>query len=146
MKNVVIVGTSKSLSYNSNYEVRKLIAGIIKYEGQFEKITVGSGEAIGIDSIVKEITTGLLVEYKPFPPAKDHEHWPFAGECNNPFCYGFKARNLDMAEWGNVGYVIVKKDESAYCYHCKGNHVKSGACWTGQKMKTMGKEVKWFLV
>ena len=58
--------------------------------------------------------------------------------------YGFKARNLDIANGSDLVLCIVVADfppgfkgkAFPVCYHCRGRnppHVKSGGCWTAWK-------------
>jgi hypothetical protein len=69
--------------------------------------------------------------------------------------YGFKKRNMDIAENCEVLNVIVVKDyppgykgyRYAKCYHCNTkDHVKSGACWTAKRAMLLGKKVTWFMI
>lgn len=64
--------------------------------------------------------------------------------------YGFKQRNLDIAQESKRLYVILVSSypenygdmKFEYCYHCNlTNHIKSGACWTAKKAKNFGNEV-----
>lgn len=73
----------------------------------------------------------------------------------NPDGYGYKARNLDIAEDSDYLHVIVvdqyPEEYSGMrfdlCYHCNStDHVKSGGCWTGKKALLMGKPVTWHIV
>ena len=63
--------------------------------------------------------------------------------------YGFKQRNIDIAKSSDETHIIlVNKYPPNYkgrifktCYHCNtNNHIKSGACWTGNVAKKMGKK------
>lgn len=60
--------------------------------------------------------------------------------------YGFKARNLDIANTSDLVLCIVVEHlpsgfsgmQFKHCYHCRGRnpvHVKSGGCWTAWKAK-----------
>lgn len=69
--------------------------------------------------------------------------------------YGFKARNIDIAtDSEEVHVIVVDKYPPDYvgmrfnlCYHCKTtDHVKSGACWTGNYAKKLGKKVTTYIV
>lgn len=74
--------------------------------------------------------------------------------------YGFKQRNLDIAETCDIIYVILVSDYPGNyrgrrfdsCYHCNQHdhdheeHVKSGACWTAWKAVEREKEVVWVII
>ena len=64
--------------------------------------------------------------------------------------YGYKQRNLDIAkDCDELHVILVKNYPKNYeglkfpiCYHCKTNtHIKSGACWTANQAKKLGKKV-----
>jgi hypothetical protein len=78
--------------------------------------------------------------------------------------YGFKQRNLNIAETSDILYVIIVRNyienyggrtwfrnDKPFCYHCERNkvasdHVKSGACWTAWEAKKLEKEVFWYII
>lgn len=69
---------------------------------------------------------------------------PEVNQWNPPGRYGYKARNLDIANDSDIVHVILADSyppgyegrEFPYCYHCKtDDHPKSGGCWTGKKAK-----------
>lgn len=73
--------------------------------------------------------------------------------------YGFRARNLDIAQAADEVHVILVAEYPPnysgrrfdVCYHCKGRqlaptHVKSGACWTASQALKMGKHVVWHVL
>lgn len=69
--------------------------------------------------------------------------------------YGYRARNLDIAESSDVVHIIladVYPEEYMgmrfdFCYHCKTNdHVKSGGCWTGKQAKKLGVATAWHVI
>lgn len=60
--------------------------------------------------------------------------------------YGYMKRNMDIARFSDELHIIVAKDyPSNYigqrftiCYHDdRKDHVKSGACWTGNQFRNM---------
>lgn len=72
----------------------------------------------------------------------------------NPRGYGYKARNLDIAE-SDIVHVIVARDYPPnyegmrfdLCYHCKTkDHVKSGGCWTGKQALKKGNNAVWHFI
>ena len=133
MTKIAIVGTSQVLLEAKEKEVRMMIADLIISKD----VELVSGGAAGIDSMAEQIADACGIKKKIFTPTHGR-HW----ECS-PGCYGFKARNLDIAKYCDRGYVFVKKS-SEYCYHCNVNtHLTSGGCWTGKHMKELGKEVHW---
>lgn len=69
--------------------------------------------------------------------------------------YGYKARNLDIADSSDVIYVIVVKEyppnykgmRFKSCYHChKTDHIKSGGCWTAIQAQKLGKPAYWIIL
>jgi hypothetical protein len=69
--------------------------------------------------------------------------------------YGFKARNIDIAETSDEVHVILAAEyPPGYCgrrfdscYHCHSDtHVKSGACWTAKHAKKLGKVVEYHVI
>ena len=56
---------------------------------------------------------------------------------------GYRSRNLVIASECDILYCISTRLKTKSCYHCKtGDHERTGACWTMQKAKQMGKETK----
>lgn len=69
--------------------------------------------------------------------------------------YGYKARNLDIAQESDIVHIIVvDKYPEDYtgmrfkkCYHCNTDeHIKSGGCWTGKKAIEFGNEAVWHII
>ena len=98
----------------------------------------------GIDIWAEEIADELGREKHIYAPKVDQ--W------NPPGQYGYKARNLDIAEDSDVVHVIVVKDyppgymgqRFELCYHCARtrpehakDHKKSGGCYTAIKAMEM---------
>lgn len=80
---------------------------------------------------------------------------PEVNQWNPPGGYGFKARNLDIAETSDVVHVILSNSYPEgysgrrfdYCYHCMTqDHPKSGGCWTGRRARAAGHRAKWHVV
>jgi len=70
--------------------------------------------------------------------------------------YGYKKRNLDIAESDIVHVIVADEYPFEYkgrrfkiCYHCKDTrdyHVKSGGCWTGNKAIEAGNIATWHII
>jgi hypothetical protein len=74
--------------------------------------------------------------------------------------YGYKARNLDIAQSSDEIHVILvdeypknyKGIRFTICYHCAKHpgkvksHVKSGGCWTGWKAYDLGKDLTFHII
>ena len=109
-------------------------------------LTVRSGHSImgGIDIWAEEIarSMGIGLDIK----APKTESW--GGD------YGYKARNLDIADSDEVEVIVADTYPSNYtgkrfkeCYHCHtSDHVKSGACWTGKQAQKKGNKATWIVV
>lgn len=108
------------------------------------KIVVSGGCPLGgIDIWAEKIATFCGIPTKIYRPRA--LHW------NPTHGYGYKARNLDIAENCDVLInIVVAEYPPEYdgrrfdaCYHCKtDDHIKSGGCWTMKQAKRLGKEVK----
>jgi len=69
--------------------------------------------------------------------------------------YGFKQRNIDIAESSDELHVILvdkyppnfKGFKFTKCYHCNSaDHVKSGACWTARQARILDKTVIYHII
>ena len=134
MKVIAIVGASKRSFINNRFDdVLNRIANIIKEEVPFEVI---SGGADGVDTIVKRAHPKTR-EIKPAV-----FQWLDMGNA-----YGYRSRNMMIAEQCDKLYNVVMKDEMSSCYHCdKMGHKVSGGCWTMNYAKSIGKEVEIIVV
>jgi hypothetical protein len=130
---------------------RKYIAALLtdkKIESDLaeEPFVVRSGHSIkgGVDIWTEDTAKwmGVVLDIK----APKEERWD--GD------YGYKARNLDIAESDELEIIVADSYPPDYkgqrfkeCYHCDtSDHVKSGACWTGKQAQKMGRKVAWILV
>lgn len=132
---------------------KQIIINILADEQENESVTLVSGHSPvgGIDIWAEESAKALGCDLDLKIP--DTHAW------NPSDGYGYKARNLDIAEDSDVVYVIVALEypeeyegtRFKTCYHCAVGgttpwHVKSGGCWTGKQAKKMGKEVHWIFI
>lgn len=104
-----------------------------------EKIIVVSGGSPkgGTDSFAETIAERYNMPTEIFRPHKDHEHW----QCDDSLCYGYKARNIDIARSVDILYAFASKHDTTYCYHCKLDaHIPSGGCFTLKKARELGKD------
>lgn len=97
----------------------------------------------GIDIWAEEEATKLGIELDLKIP-KINQWNPEGG-------YGYKARNLDIANDSDITYVILADSypegysgrRFSYCYHCRtSDHIKSGGCWTGRRAQ----KAEWHVV
>lgn len=59
---------------------------------------------------------------------------------------GFRARNIKIARASDLLFVVTPRS-TTQCKHCKVvGHMSSGACWTAQFAKNLGKRVLWIVV
>lgn len=104
----------------------------------------GASPMEGIDIWMEEITYG----YDKEPDIKEPKQHQWNAE------YGYKQRNLDIADSDVVVVIVVNHYPLEYtgqrfpcCYHCQtNNHVKSGACWTAKQALRKGHQAKWFII
>lgn len=124
---------------------RELIRAILLEGGPYvEDIVMVSGHSPvgGIDIWAEEVATELGIRLDLKIP--EIHQW------NPPGGYGYKARNLDIAQADIVHVILADEYPEDYegrrfavCYHHRNgegaprvtpeNHVKSGGCWTGKK-------------
>lgn len=99
----------------------------------------------GVDIWAEEIAREMGIETDIKAPRQ--QSWD--GE------YGYKARNIDIARCSDeVHVILIDKYPPGYrgrrfdhCYHChKGDHVKSGGCWTGHRAEQMGKKAHFHIL
>lgn len=112
----------------------------------------------GVDVWAEEMADSLGIKKLIFPPAKPQ--WEG----------GYKPRNIEIATWSEIVYVIVvgtlppgypiEPWNRGPCYHCYKRkfpnsraelfnlkHVKSGACWTAwYAIEKLGKEARWVII
>lgn len=112
-----------------------------------DAICSGRSHLMGVDAYAEEIAGKLGLEFIP--------HEPETHQWNPPGLYGYKLRNLDIANTSSVVLSVVVRQEALppavlaalgglnrlHCYHCRGrvpDHVKSGGCWTAWKARERG--------
>jgi hypothetical protein len=127
----------------------KQIFAILCHE---DTLVSGHSPVGGVDIWAEEVarTMGAQLDLK----IPDVHQWNPVGR------YGYRARNIDIADSSDIVHVIVADEypqdyhgrRFPVCYHCAQwggeaeDHVKSGGCWTGYKAKELGKEVYWHVI
>lgn len=100
----------------------------------------GHSKMGGIDIWSEEIFTQLYPDIKPRICKPNIEQWNPIGK------YGYMKRNMDIARFSEELHIIVANHypkeyngkRFISCYHDNRNdHVKSGACWTGNQFRQM---------
>lgn len=141
-------GADKFTEESESYVKQLISATIRNYQAaSVGTITVVSGHSPvgGIDIWAEELGADLGCDLDIKTPRQNR--WDAE--------YGFKARNLDIANSSDVIYVfLVEKYPEGYkgrrfdkCYHCNSTaHVKSGACWTAKQAQRLGKKAYWVLI
>ena len=145
---------TKDGALRAQEKIIELLSDEMESMSVYEPITVVSGHSPvgGIDIWAEEIGKELGCDLDLKIP--EVHQW------NPPGGYGYRTRNLDIAESSDVLYVIVALEyPDIYtgrrfkdCYHCakwaeeRPWHVKSGGCWTGKQAIKMGKEVHWIFI
>lgn len=114
---IAIVGTSR-LTEEERDEAIHQIGLILDKHPDAEFIT---GDAEGIDNLVRVF---LSPEFNVTMIKAIEKHWE--GK------YGFKSRNIKIAQMADKVYSIAtKKIKDKRCYHCdEQNHDRTGGCWT----------------
>ena len=133
MGKLAIVGTSKLTDFES-VKAMEIINNEYYRFPKPEKIL--TGDADGIDSLVlfSNHLTGIpVIVYK----ARD-KNW--GGE------YGFKRRNLAIAEDCDEIICITTSIKTRRCYHCDADHQRSGGCFTLKAAKRKGKIARTYVI
>lgn len=104
-----------------------------------------SGGATGVDSMTKKWCERLGRKFVECAPT--HNHW----SCS-PSCYGFRARNVVVANKADTVYCVTWSMPKQTCYHCyailggKDPHKVSGGCWTLRYAEKIGKDIQLVIV
>lgn len=139
-------GADKFTEEGEQY-AKQIIATIIKGYQSLGEVTIVSGHSPvgGIDIWAEALGVDLGCDLDIKTPRQ--HRWDAE--------YGYKARNLDIANSSDVVYVIVVKEyppnyagmRFKSCYHCHStDHIKSGGCWTGKQAQKLGKPVYWIKI
>lgn len=135
---LAIVGTSH-LSDNEANDARKAIIFRIRDAQKEmidnEEVEILTGDAEGIDRLVREIAIEQRLDLKVF--CSKQKHWEGYG--------GFRERNIRIAEQCDEITSIVTKVKKEDCYHHKLStipHERSGGCWTMEYAKHINCHVK----
>jgi hypothetical protein len=138
MSTVAIVGCEEAkFTPRTKAAAYSTIAWIFQETGA-TRVVSGDCPLGGVDKYAVEIARASGLEVI--------EHAPKVHRWGGPD--GFMARNLLIANDGDVGYCLTLAqypDSYPYerfdrCYHCGVNtHVKSGGCWTIKQMRKLGK-------
>lgn len=109
-------------------------------------VEILSGGATGVDSLVKVLSIKVGYSFREILPI--HNHWTCGEDC-----FGFKARNLELAKEADKVICVTYSDTENPCYHCKRNldfkvteHRRSGGCWTMGEAIKLGKEYELVIV
>lgn len=126
---VAIVGTTTNLSENEDRDMRQFIA--ITLKNLPPHTTIVSGGAKGVDTIAKEIATGLGL--------KTEIHNPILSTWSE-----FKKRNLIIADQCDELFCFTVPTRKTKCFHHNTvqNHEKTAGCWTARKAEQLGKPTK----
>lgn len=136
---LAIVGTSH-LSENEELDARKVIAiEIQKYKKEQEfALSIGhivileiiSGDAIGIDTIVRELAVQYNIPFKMYKALE--KQW--YGK------YGYKRRNTEIANDADYVISVTTQTKTQKCFHCNKDHQRTGGCYTLNSALKLGKK------
>lgn len=145
MKIGIIGHGADKFTKKSAQEAKNLIRKILCAQKEMPTLVSGHSPVGGVDIYAEEIAKGLTLALDLKIPKQ--KQWDAQ--------YGFKQRNLAIAQDADVLHVIlVDKYPIGYkgrmfdkCYHClTSDHVKSGACWTVKEARKLGKEVIYHII
>jgi len=152
MKVGIIGNAADKFTPDTEWKAREMIGKILK--GAEDPILIsGHCPMGGVDIFAEEIADNLGIP-------KDIKEPKVKCWDDGKGGYGFKARNLDIAQTSDELHIILvkeyppnyKKQRFSYCYHCRKmgrnatDHVKSGACWTAMQALKLGKKVEWHYI
>lgn len=124
MTNVVIVGSTQEKLSEVQVEAAELLIGALLTLFLSPYITVGSGGATGIDTMVEQFCRTMDLSFRKFPPK--NPRWEPEG---------YKERNEQMAQWGDTVIRVAAKESKTF-----------GSGWTAERARQLGKEVFEFWV
>ncbi len=143
---VGVVGVSKIPQWRVPFfkkEVEKVLNECIERFG-IDHLTIVSGGANGVDSIVEEMCKVRGIDFKVYP--SEVESWNDLGNKK-----GYKTRNLQIVAKATCKvYNLVGATKEPNCYHCsetytckcgmkrKTSHWHSGGCWTMHQAENNG--------
>ncbi len=155
MYKIGIVGHGKDkFTKDAESKAKELIKKILlTVHDDYEENCLVSGHSPvgGIDIWAEEIANELNIK----TDIKSPRQHSWDGE------YGYKARNIDIAESCNECHIILvnqlppnyKGMKFNNCYHCAKHqdfnipeHVKSGGCWTGWQAYQRNKDCTWHII
>ena len=134
-----IVGNGTDKFTGMGTAIAKVIIKVILTKSRCVLVS-GHSPVGGIDIWSEEIANILYPDIKHRICKPDVEQWNPTGQ------YGYMKRNLDIARFSDELHIIVaNKYPKEYngkkfigCYHdYRNDHVKSGACWTGNQFRNM---------
>ena len=129
----------------ARYEIEKILRAAAADSFTTPTVVSGHSPLGGIDIWAEEVGADLGCDLDIKTPRQNR--WDAE--------YGYKARNLDIADSSDVIYVIVVKEyppnykgmRFKSCYHChKTDHIKSGGCWTAIQAQKLGKPAYWIIL
>ena len=124
---IAIVGSSKATPEHHG-QVLSIMNDLMVEHG--EDVEFVSGGAKGVDELVHYVCATDKIPLKEFLP-KTFD-WP-----------GYKARNIEIAEYADIVISIALPFTNKACYHCdKHTHDKTAGCWTMKYGRTLGKPGK----
>lgn len=130
-------GTDKFTKYGI---VRAVVLITVILNARRCVLVSGHSKLGGIDIWSEKAFTRLYPDIKPRICKPDVEEWNPVGQ------YGYMKRNKDIARFSDELHIIVANHypdkytgkRFSICYHdYKSDHVKSGACWTGNQFRAM---------
>lgn len=82
-----------------------------------KKITIITGDAKGIDSLVRQMGSEQNITVRSYE--SEIKNWE-----------GYRKRNIQIATAAHYVISITTHTKYTICYHCQSNHERTGGCWT----------------
>lgn len=133
---IAVVGTSQTLSDENEILMRNIIVDTLDKLPRDNSIEMISGGAKGVDSMAVDIAKRLGFRTHVRYPEK--QEWRY-----------FKIRNLKIAKECDEILCFTLETKEQGCYHHKHTekpHLRTGGCWTLEKVREMGKPVEIILI
>ncbi len=133
---LAVVGTSKKFTVKQDILMRNSIVDVLDKYPRDGSVGIISGGAKGVDTLAVDIAKSL--GFRTYVNYPEKEEWKY-----------YKIRNLKIAEQCGAIFCFTFSTNESNCYHHKLQekpHLKTGGCWTLEKVKEMGKPSKMIII
>lgn len=134
-----IVGPEASKWTEKGEQIARIWIRTLLTREDITGVTSGHCPKGGIDIWVEE-------ELPDIQLIQDVEAFIYTPKANN-WHYGYRPRNVQIANKANEMHVIVPRTWGNRCHHCVQDHEPNGGCWTALYAKNkLGKKAFWHVI